>query len=72
MSSLGDPKRYAQMLDELVLDVRPAALAEIEQAVHHWRSAGWPDLAIGALVVMSAYEKSYRGLYTVQALRRVV
>ncbi|CAB4136883.1 hypothetical protein UFOVP314_22 [uncultured Caudovirales phage] len=72
MSSLGDPERFGQVLDELVLDVRPAVLAEIEQAVHHWRGAGWPDLAIGALVAMSGYEKSYRDLYTVQALRRVV
>lgn len=69
---LGDPDRYAQFLDQLVPEVRLAAIAEIEQAVEHWRAAGWNDLAIGALVVLSGCDKTYRDFVAIQALRRVV
>jgi hypothetical protein len=56
---LGDPDRYAQFFDQLVPEARLAAIAEIEQAVEHWRAAAVEDR-------LAALEAA------IQALRKVV
>jgi hypothetical protein len=71
MTSLGDPAKYCAALDAAFPRVSAAALAEVEQAVEHWRAAGWPDLAIGAVIAVSIDEADRRA-YAVQVLRRVV
>lgn len=71
MTSLGDPGRYGVFLDRLCPTVSAAALAEVEQAVAHWRAAGWSDLAIGA-VIANAQTTFGQRVYCVQALRRAV
>ena len=55
--SHGDPARYGEFLDGLVPEISAASLAELEQAVQHWREAGWSDLAIGAVVATSFAEQ---------------
>lgn len=69
--SVGDPHGYGEMLDETVPDINLALVAELEQAVAHWRAAGWSDLAIGAVVVAGQAFYGHR-LHLVQALRRVM
>jgi len=72
MTELGHPDRYGKFLDELCPAVRPATIAELEQAVHHWRAAGWSDLAIGAVIALSDRKLVRRDLYVVRALRGTV